>query len=169
MNSPLTTEDFADDVLVRFESQTFDPVVDDEDSDDDDEHAELEHTNHVEYKVSRMLGSKPDAVKEQLAAVKSEAPFVPQQLHEKSFGELPLEVQTKTVKRLKNINFRYNVANMAAKGLLAGNLCESIEAAFKLAEEKTPKFQKDIRKFKAVLKKAVQKQKDFLNHNIDKG
>ena len=54
MNSPLTTEDFADDVLVRFESQTIDPVVDDEDSDDDDEHAELGFDN-VEYMTEQML------------------------------------------------------------------------------------------------------------------
>ena len=160
MNSPLTTADFADDGLVRYESQTFDPVVDD--SSDDDEHAELELENHVEYKVCRMLGSKPDAVKEQLAAVKSEAPFVPQQLHEKSFGELPLEVQTKTVKRLKNINFRYNVAYMTAKGLLAENengksvLQEEVAAAFNLVKEKLPKSKRKIAAFFNTLIKATQ-------------
>ena len=160
MNSPLTTADFADDGLVRYESQTFDPVVDD--SSDDDEHAELELENHVEYKVSRMLGSKPDAVKEQLAAVKSEAPFVPQQLHEKSFGELPLEVQTKTVKRLKNINFRYNVAYMTAKGLLAENengksvLQDEVAAAFNLVKEKLPKSKRQIATFLNTLIKATQ-------------
>ena len=110
---------FNNDGLVRFQSQTIDPVV--EDSSDEEENTELEFEDHVEYKVSRMLGGKPDAVKEQLAAVKSDAPFVPQQLHEKSFGELPLEVQAKTVKRFKNISFRYNEASMQAKGLLNEN------------------------------------------------
>ena len=159
MNSPLTTADFADDGLVRYESQTFDPVVDD--SSDDDEHAELELENHVEYKVSRMLGSKADLVKEQLAVVKLEAPFVPQQLHEKSFGELPLEVQTKTVKRLKNINFRYNVAYMTAKGQLAENekgksvLQDEVTAAFKLAAEKMPKTKRKIATFLNALVKAT--------------
>ena len=131
MNSPLTTEYFADDGLVRYESQTFDPVVDD--SSDDDEHAELEFANHVEYKVSRMLGGKADAVKEQLDVVRLDSPLVPQQLNEKSFSDFPLEVQTKVIKKLKNINAQHtknNYVNKNAKKCACNNSFWSAKPTF---------------------------------------
>ena len=71
MNSPPSTTDFADEGLVRFESQQIDPVA--ADSSDDEEHAELEVEDHLEYRVNRMLGGKADTVREQLDTQNKEA------------------------------------------------------------------------------------------------
>ena len=160
MNSPTTTTDFVDDGLVRYESQTFDTTVDDEDSDDDDVHADQEVHNHVQYKVGRMLGAKADAVKEQLDVVKSDAPFVPQQLHESFFIGLPHEVQQWIVKKFKNNGFRYSVPCMTGKGSLAKNennmpvLLEEMNKSFQLAAEKMPQFTENIRDSLTFLKNA---------------
>ena len=88
-------------------------------SESDDEYEIQDPEDHTDYKVSRCLGMKADPVKEQVASVKIDAPAVPQQIHEESFHELNLEQQTKLVKRLKNLGFRYNVQHMTASGLLA--------------------------------------------------
>ena len=146
MNSPPSTTDFADEGLVRFESQTIDPVA--ADSSDDEEHAELEVEDHLEYRVNLMLGGKADAVKEQLDVVRMASPLVPQHLNEKSFANLPLEVQTKVIKKFKNINFRYNVSCMKTKGLLDETedgkwvLKQEVDTAFALVQEKLPKMKK---------------------------
>ena len=148
MNSPPSTTDFPDEGLVRFESQQIDHFV--ADSSDDEEHAELEAEDHLEYRVGRMLGGKADAVKEQLDVVRTDSPLVPQQLNEKSFADYPLEVQTKVIKKLKNINFRYSVSCMKTKGLLDETedgkwvLKQEVDTAFALVKEKLPKMKKPI-------------------------
>ena len=115
-----------------------------------EEHAELEVEDHLEYRVNRMLGGKADAVKEQLDVVRTDSPLVPQQLNEKSFADFPLEVQTKVIKKFKNINFRYNVSCMKTKGLLDETedgkwvLKQEVDNAFALVKEKLPKMKKPI-------------------------
>ena len=65
-----------------------------------------DENDHVAYKAARMMGGKTDLVKEEL--VKEDIPFVPQQLTEKSIQDFPNDVQAKTVKKIKNQNYRFS-------------------------------------------------------------
>ena len=72
------------DEFPRYESQPTDLPFP-SDSDDDGDDPELE--DHMDYKVSRSFGVKADPVKEQVATIKMDAPYVPQQVHEETFNQ----------------------------------------------------------------------------------
>lgn len=105
-----------------------------------------DENDHVAYKAARMMGGKTDLVKEEL--VKEDIPFVPQQLTEKSIQDFPNDVQAKTVKKIKNQNYRFNEGNMRGKGLLEVDehgknvVLAEAEELFEQASNKIPEASK---------------------------
>ena len=136
-------------------------------SDSDDEYVNQDPEDYTDYKVGRRLGLKADPVKEQVASVKMDAPYVPQQINEKSFNELTLELQTKTTKKFKNLNFRYNEQNMTANGLLNVDengvpvLRNEMSALLETAKHKMPEMAEAIEIFTQALDAATAYPEDL--------
>ncbi len=128
--------------VLTYQSQV--EYSDSDEFDSDDDNVEHDDDDHAEYIVGRMLGAKANPQKDRIVSVQEMMPAVPQQFHEASFRQLPLDAQTKTVKRLKNMNHRHNEQFMRGKGLLEVDengknvVLKEAEDTFQRAKNKMP-------------------------------